>query len=69
VTELCQRQLAERVVPTATTEDVRPTELGRYRKSYELGGQARVIRKSMGIDSMVKNRGGEHLVLKPPIVH
>jgi hypothetical protein len=38
----------ERVVPTTTTEGVRPREMGRYRKSYELGGQARVIRMPLG---------------------
>jgi len=39
--------------PTATTEGVRPREMGRYRRSYELGGQARVIRMSLGIGIMI----------------
>jgi len=38
-------------------------------KVMSLGDKQRVIRKSMGIDSMVKNRGGEYPVLKPPIAH
>ena len=42
-----------RVVPTTTTDDVRPRELGRYGISYELGGQARVIRTPKGIGRMI----------------
>jgi hypothetical protein len=59
----------EGVVPTATTEDVRPKEMGRYRKSYELGGQARVIGRPMGVGKLIQNRGVWALGLKPPTAH
>ena len=42
-----------KAVPTAAIEDVRPREMGRYRRSYELGGQARVIKVPMGVGMMI----------------
>ena len=52
-----------KVVPTATIEGVRPRELGRNGMSYELGGQARVIRMPMGIGRMIKIGGSGQLGL------
>jgi hypothetical protein len=43
--------------PTTVTENARPRELGRDRKSYELGGQARGDQDVNEVGGMIKTKG------------